>query len=428
MPSSSSAGPANVTYWSPTALTIAQVDTLTVSAVSTGGIITATVGIYPNNAGVSYVCLATDTTSTAAAALQALLQAQQDGRFQEITWSVSANIITATAQEAGTPFTLTASSSGGATMTRASVTANTSPNDAGNAANWNRNQQQSLPQNGDTVIVQDSSVPILWNLDQLASVRFASYTRWQSFTGTIGLPETNPNGYIEYRPTYFQFAGPSGGVLTMILGQGQTGGGPQRERYNVGSQQTVVNLVGAGSPLDAYSVRFLGSNVFNVLNVYAASMGVAVLPAETAAIQTATVLNGASLTCGAGCTFSGTLSLFNSSAVLFDAPNSVMAQQGSSLTVESNGLTYPTVSLLSGSTATWLSDGNISNLVLQTGSIFDKSQDARPIVVSISSQDGDSTTVRDNWNAITWTTAIVFRNAIGSGPVQTGPGRSFKIT
>lgn len=427
--SSSSAGPAPaVVFWSPTAPPVQQVDSLTVGAVATGGVVTATVGVYPNNASVAYTCLSTDTTASAAAALQVLLAALQDGRFQEIIWTVSGAVITATAQTAGTPFTLAGSGSGGATLTRASVTLNSSPSDVGAAANWNRNNQQQLPQNGDTVIVQDSTVPLLWNLDALKAVQFGSYTRWQSFTGTIGLPEVNANGYVEYRPTYFQFVGPPGGVLTMILGQGQTGSGPQRERYNVGSQQTVLNLFGAGSPLDDYAVRFLGSNVFNVLNVYASSLGVAVLPTETAAVQTATVLNGASLTCGAGCTFSGTLTLFNSTAVLFDAPNAIVAQQGSTLTVESSGgLTYPSVQLVSGSTAKWLSDGNVSNLVLQTGSVFDKSQDARPITVSASSQDGDTTTTRDNWNAISWGSAIVFRNAIGSGPVQTGVGRTFKI-
>ena len=429
MPSSSSSGvPATTTYWNPTAPPIAQVDALTVSAVANGGVLTATVGIYPNNASVSYTCTGTDTTSTAAAALQAILASVQDGRFQEIVWTVASNVVTATAQTPGTPFTLAASSSGGATLTRSAVTANVSPSDAGNAANWDRNNAQQLPQNGDTVIVQNSSVPILWNLDALKNVQFASYTRWMSFTGTIGLPEVNSNGYVEYRPTYFQFSGPPGGILSMILGVGQTGSGPTRERYNVGSQQTTLDLFGSGSPQDDYAVRFLGSNVFNVLNVYASSLGAAMLPAETAAVQNATVLNGASLSCGAGCAFSGTLTLFNATAVLFDAPNTIMCQQASTLTVESNGaLTYPSVSLYSGSTASWLSDGNIGTLNLQTGSSFDKSLDARAITITNSAQDGDTTLVRDPWNAIVWGNPISFRNAISGGPVQVGPNRSFKV-
>jgi len=426
--SSSSSGPAQTAYWNPTAPPVAQVDSLTVGAVALGGVITATVGIYPNQGSVSYTCTGSDTTSTAASALQALLAALQDGRFQEIAWTVSGAVITATAQTAGTPFTLAASSSGGATLTRAAVTANSSPNDAGNAQNWNRNGQQQLPQNGDAVIVQNSAVSLLWNLGTLASVQFASYTRWQSFTGQIGLPPVNKNGYVEYRPQYLQFAGPPGGTLTMNLGPGQTGNGPSLERYNVGTQQTTLNLLGSGTASLDYAVYFLGSNVFNVLNVYAASIGVATLPGETASIQTATVLNGATATFGAGCTFSGTLTLNNSGAVLFDAPNTIYAQQSSQVVVESSGgLQYPTVTAISGSTITWLSDGNISTLTLQTGATFDKSQDARPIVVTSSNQDGDSTVSKDPWSAITWTNPITFRNAVQNGPVQTGPGRTFKL-
>lgn len=425
--SSSSAGPAQIVFWSPSQLATAQVETITLASVNPGAVITVTVGIAPNTATISYTA-GTNNTTTEAAALQALLANATDPRFQEIGFVASTNTIICTAVTAGTPHTLAVAQQGGASISIAVTTPNTSPNDVADPANWNRNGVQQLPQNGDTVIVAESAVGMWWNLSALAAVQFATYTRWQTMSGTIGLPEVNAAGYTEYRPTYFQFSGPPGGVLQMVLGQGQTGGGPGRERYNVGNQKTTLTLVASGTPLDDYAVRFLGSNVLNVLNVFGSSLGVAMLPGETASIASAIVLNGASLALGPQVTITGALQVNGASAVLMCAPGSVLAQAGSSIVVQSaGGLTYPSITAKQGSQVSWLSDGNVTNLVLQTGSVFDKSADARPITVSTSVQDGDTTVVSDPWSAISWGSKITFTNAVQSGPVLVAAGRQVQF-
>jgi hypothetical protein len=219
-------------FWVGNAPNISQVDTLTVSVAGVGGTITAIMGVAPYTVSVVYTVVTGDTTSTAATALAALLSASTaPPQFSDATYSVTNNVITATAATPGTPFTLTASSGGGATMTRAAVTANSSQSDVNAAANWNRAGAAAIPQAADAVIVANSTVPLLWNLDQLAAVAFASFTRFQNFTGTIGLPENNPAGYPEYRPTYFQFIG-NANPIKVVLGIGD-GSGPTRERYNV---------------------------------------------------------------------------------------------------------------------------------------------------------------------------------------------------
>jgi hypothetical protein len=417
-----------ITSWTGNSQNIAMQVSLTVTSVATGGTLTATM----NGKNVTYTCLSSDTTLTAAAAWQALLAntATSPPEINEQSWSVNGAVVTATASTPGTPFAgmtggLTSSAAGGAGVTQTTVTPNSSQSDVNNPANWLRAGSPGIPQNGDDVVVASSNIPLLWNLDALAAVTFNSYTRWQSFTGTIGLPVQNPNGYLEYRPTYFQFAG-SGAGFTMILGQGQ-GGGPSRERYNVGSQQTTLVVLASGSAADNYAVCFLGTNAANVITAQNTTLGVAMTPGEVATIASASVDGGGGVALGSGVMFSGDLTLINASAVVNCNVASLDAQQGSQVVVGSLGLTYAAVSAVGGSNIQWQSNSTITALVLQTSSIFDKSQDLRPIVITDSTIDGDTCQINDPGNAITYTNPTTIRNVIQSGPFIVGVGRSVQV-
>ena len=107
------------------ARTVAQVIRYTVTAVAVGSTFTATI----NTKVVTYTVVTGDTTSTAAAALVALLNAALDPEFALATYSVSANIITATAATPGEPFSgmtggLTFSAGGGVTINIAGAAVN----------------------------------------------------------------------------------------------------------------------------------------------------------------------------------------------------------------------------------------------------------------------------------------------------------------
>jgi hypothetical protein len=428
-----------IVAWTGAGYNASQVDTLTVSAVAAGGTITATMGIAPFLVSITYTMTGTDTTSTAAAAILALLSASTaPPQFADAQWTVSSNVITATASTPGTPFTLSASSAGGATMTHAITTPNSSQSDVSNPANWLRLGVQALPQNGDDVVLQDSTVPLLWNLSAFAGVSPNSFSRWQSFIGTVGLPLQNPNGYFEYRVTDLQFYPQPGGAssssgspstpLAWTLGVGQVGSGPTRERYNVGSQQVNLTVIAAGSPSDAYSVHFLGANPSNTLTVGGGvSVGVAMTVGQTAALASATVANGGSLSLGAGVTFSGQLTVDSAAAIVTCAVPTTLAQSSSSVTVQSTGLTYNSVTAKGSSRVTWLSNSNIGTLNLQTGSAFDKSKDTRPITITNSAFDGDTTQILDPWGAVTYTNPTAVANAVNSGPFVYPPGKSVKI-
>jgi hypothetical protein len=418
-------------WWSPNGQIIAQVDTLTVTAVANGGTLTATI----NTKTITYTCTATDTTTTAATNWFNLLQSTGTvpPEFNEIQWSnPSSGVIKATGGTPGTPFILTTSGGGGATVTQVHTTANSSNSDVNNANNWLRGGTAGLPQNGDTVIINNSSVSLLWSLDQLAAIQFASLTIWQNFTGTIGLSENNPLGYIEYRPTYFQFAGPTGGVvlpITIGAGLGQNiGSGSGRIRLNVGSQKTSLTVQATGSALDAYALRFLGTNAANTATITGSSVAVAMLAGEAATLASATVDGGGSIGLGAGCTFSGTLALDAASANLFCAPATVTVQNGSSVNVQGVSLTYATITARNNSTLTWLSNSTITTLTMAAGCTLDVSGSTQPFTITNSTVDVDTCFVLDPNNSITWTNATTANNQCYSGPFQFGPGRTVKIT
>ncbi len=453
------------TFWNGNGQSTAQSVSGTVNAVPVGGngTLTATVGTK----SLTYVTLSTDTITTAASNLEALLSDTTTAppEFNQITFSVSGNVVYAEAATPGVPFSLQFTSGQGASITQNTVANNSSPSDVWNPNNWIRGGflggSPGLPQNGDDVVLSNSSVPLLYNLNMLAAVQFNSFTRWQSFQGTVGLPEWNPNGYWEYLPTYFQFSGPPSGTLTLLLGQGTSGTGPQRERYNVGNQLTQLDLLQSGSPLDAFAVRFLGTNGGNIIQQVGSSLGVAMLVGEQAALSSAIVDGAGLLGLGAGViygssisgssifgsssgsarksssssgssgsatpTSTGLVQIINGQAQIYSAPGSLLVDSGSQVLVQGVGLTYPSVTVSSNSTLTWISNSGIGNLLLVNGSVFNKSQDVQKMTIAAATIDANSCQVLDPNNAIVWGSPIVLNNSLQSGPFILGRGRQLQI-
>jgi hypothetical protein len=436
--------------WTPNQAAVAQVETVTlVGAPSTGNTFSAAI----NGKTVTYTATGSDTLATFASGLYNLLSATTGiaAELTEITFAnPSTGVLTATAKVPGTPFAnvpgtsagLVFSTGGGygGTCVQAHTQANQSSSDVNDPQNWLRVTApapgvRQLPQNGDDVVVANTSVPMLWNLDQLKSVQFNTYTRWQSFTGTIGLPENNPNGYTEWRATYFWFSGPQGSVpaggLAMVLGKGSSGTGPTRERYNLQSQPYTMTVLATGNAVDEYGVRVLGVHTANTFTLLGgASLGVAMLPGETSNLSSCTVDGSATLGIGPGVTWTAasTLTLQSGSCILNAAPATLLLNNGSQATVATDALTWTVVTAHGGSGMEWLAGGTITTLTMTTGATLDKSQDARSLVVTNSTLDGDTCQVIDPLNAISWTNATSVKQSVSSGPFQfTGP-RTVKVT
>ena len=439
------------TYWAPNQAAVAQVETYTFTAPNAiGNTYNATI----NGKTVTYSSISGDTAALAAIGLFNLLNVSVGiaGEFTEITFANSSSgVLTATAKVPGTPFANVSGTSLGLVLstgnglangiTTAHTTANKSPSDVNDAQNWLRVTApapgvRAIPVNGDDVIVAGTSVPMLWNLDQLAAVQFATYTRWQSFTGTIGLPENNPNGYTEWRATYFKFSGPQGSIpaggLQMILGfNSGSGTGPTRERYNLGSSQVTLVALAAGSPQDEYGIRFLGVHTQNTFTALGGvSLGIAMLPGETSNLTSSTVDGGATVGIGPGVTWTAasTLTTFGGTVILNAAPATLTGNSGTRFTIAKDSLTWTTITVQGGCFMSWLAGGIITTLTMSTGCNLDKSADARSLVITNHTIDGDTCSFNDPLNAITYTNAGSVKQSVSSGPYRFTGTRTVKVT
>ena len=403
-----------------------QIDSINVASIATGALLTVTI----NGKSISYSVVAADTTVTAATNLFALLSnnALTPPEFQEMTWSnPTPGTILATANTAGTPFAFTTSTTLGAVLTHGFVQPNSSQNDVLNPNNYS---PARLPTAFDDFVIANSSNSLLWNLNQFPLVN--SLTRWQSFTGTIGLPVINAGGYYEYRPTYLTIGGGASsssggpGILKVTLGVGQTGSGPSRERYNFLGQATNLVVLKSGSAQDAYSVVAIGSNAQNTLNALGTSIGSAMIPGETAAWGTINVNGGGSIALGAGASVTS-LTLQNAAGEIYDVPGTISMNQGSTLIVGSTGLVYPSITAVGGSNISWISDSNITNLIMTTSSVFDASVDVRKFTIASITMDGDTCIVRDPNNRII-PLSVTVNNMVKSGPFIFGTNRTVKVS
>jgi hypothetical protein len=434
-------------YWAPNQAAIAQVETYTFSAPSSvGNTYNATI----NGKTVTYQSVSGDTAATAATGLYSLLVASSIQELSEISFANPiSGVLTATANAPGTPFANVSGTTAGLVLstgnglsggiTTAHTQPNTSPSDVNDPQNWLRVTApapgvRQLPQNGDNVVVANTSVPMLWNLAQLAAVQFNTFTRWQSFTGTIGLPENNPNGYTEWRATYFQFVGPQGSVpaggLVIILGQGSAGTGPTRERYNVGSQQVTLTVLAAGQAQDEYGVRFLGVHTQNAITLLGSvSLGVAMLPGETAQLNNVTVDGSATLGIGPGVvwTSGAALTMQGGEAILNAAPATLTINNGAQVTIATDQLTWTTITAQNGGSMSWLAGGTITTLTMTTSASLDKSQDTRALTITNSTLDGDTCFINDPLNAVSFTNATSIKQQVASGPLRFTGTRTLKL-
>lgn len=440
---------ATTALWAPNQALVAQVETYTFSAPNAIG---NTYSAATNGKTLTYSSVSGDTAALVATALYNLLN-QSTGIAAELTEITFANpssgVVTATAKVPGTPFANVPSNALGLVLstgnglangiTTAHTTANASPSDVNDAQNWLHVTApapgvRQLPQNADDVVVANSSVPMLWNLDQLKSVQFNTYTRWQSMTGQVGLPSNNPNGYTEWRASYFKFLGPQGSVpaggLAMVLGYG-SGAGPSLERYDLQSSQYTLTALAAGSPQEDYGIRVLGVHTANTFTALGGvSIAFAMLPGEVAGLSSSVVDGGATVGIGQGVawTAGSTMTTYGGAVVLNAAPATVNGTGGTQFTVARDSLTWATMTLQGGCGVTWLAGGTVTTLTMTTGCNFDKSQDARVLTITNSTVDGDSCFINDPLNCVVFTNATTVKQSVQQGPFRFTGSRTVKVT
>ncbi|MFG0249244.1 MAG: hypothetical protein ACF8OB_10185 [Phycisphaeraceae bacterium JB051] len=274
-------------YWKGCGPAVAQVTTITPAGTLPNQTFTLTVG----DTSLSYTAGASDTATDIAQALADMWNASTHVYHTSITASQDADIVTLTSDIPGVPFVVTASATGSATLTVNTTTVNRGPHDWSTPANWSTG---SLPTNGDTVIFENSSVPVLFGLDQSAVTLAALHIK-QSYVGKIGLDDTTftvdenttQSSQCEYRDTYLAI-----GASSVDIGQytgSSTPAGSSRIKLNTGMTQTTLqvhNTASIGADSHQQPVRWIGNHANNVVGILRGKLGIANnLPNESATVS-----------------------------------------------------------------------------------------------------------------------------------------------
>lgn len=393
---------------------------------------------------ITYTATGADTNITIAAALLVLLKACAEPEFTERTFAASGTLaITDTSNTAGYPFTSTSASSGTGTLVTTTPTANKSPSDWGDAANFSAG---SLPVNGDDIYIDNTSIPILWNLSALSAVKPNSVTIAQSFSsgapgngggapgnlsGTIGLPDTNTIGtaYTEYRPSYLQFAGIGTGLCSIGTGQGVGSG---RIKLDVGSVATSIYVYNTGSPLDSQlpAVIIKGTSASNTLVVDGGSVGVAIYGGDTSNLS-----GGIKVGAGGGVNAATAPTLVLGAGVTW----ATMTQEGGTVQWTGAGTTFTQYAGTANSFGTGAlttanvggtfypqSTGTIGTLALWSGGTADFTLDTQGRTITNCTVYGNHT-INDPGKSVTWTNGIAGASGvdpIADGKLVLGKGRT----
>jgi hypothetical protein len=396
---------------------VAQVVTVTPATVAAGNVFTLAIG---DNA-VSFTATA-GTAANVTAGLAAAIAAAGYAEFGDLEVTDNAGTLTLAARTAGLPFTVTASAAAGGgggspTLTAATTTANASPNDFADGANWSGGV---APTTGDDVIFDETStVDCLYGLNQ-NTLTFASLTVGNGYTGSIGLPNRNPDGYTEYRGTHLR-----AGVTLVNVGQGG-GNGPGRLRLDTGTVVTTVNVFGAGNPTDgtAEAIHLKGSHASNVLEVLGGGVGVAVGANDAA--QFATVRVGAvdagagggpAVRFGAACTL-GALQQAGGTVQTASTFTSAHVENGTFRTTGAAGC-----GALTTDSGTFICQGtgSVGALVARSGGVLDFSQDMRPKAPGTITLYKDAALLDDH-TTIPTATGIVCPDGVESVKLRLGKG------
>lgn len=384
--------------WRGDAAEVAQVDSITPANVGIGDIFTLTI----NGKSVSFVATAA-TVANVTAGLTAAWNASTVPEHEEITATDSTTHVTLTADVPGVPFTVTATEEDGdasddQTLTRAAVTANAGPN-VWAAANFD---SATLPDTGDTVIIENSSTSILYGLDQ-SSKTLAALDIRQSFTGYIGLPRTNENGYIEYRDQYLKIS-----ATAISIGGGE-GDGSGRIKLNTGSNQTTMRISNKGSRVETGipCVLFLGTHASNAITAVRGDLGICFFGGEVATVAAlgsaylTSESTDATIVARSGATL--TTVTVHGGDVQVESAVTTVNQSGGSLTI---GGTATVAALnIDGGTTYYQSSGTATAVAVGGGGTLDFRRDLRArTVTAITVAEG--ATLLDPYKTVTWTNGI----------------------
>ena len=248
--------------------------------------------------------------------------------------------MTLTEDTEGVPHTVTVTtteSDGGAadlqTWTVANTTAATGPNFWDNASNWDTG---AIPIDADTVWIENSNVDILYGISQSA-IELTALNIAGSYTGKIGLPRINADGYAEYRTRYLTIDS-----TTVNIGYG-AGAGSSRINLSLPDLATTVNVYKTGAAIEdgVPPLLLLAAEATAALNITKGNVGSAIFGTATATWKTIKIgsetnpATDATVWFGSGCTLNGAGSTYvqNGGNVRCDATLLTVTKNDGTLTL-----------------------------------------------------------------------------------------------
>lgn len=397
-------------YYTGKALPVAQVSRVQVGANDAATTYSLTVN------GVSVSVTGAASVEATTAALVAAWNASTHPYFSPITAAVDSGVspsndITLTADEAGFPFTVTASVSGGSGSI-GSVTQDataTGPNHWSNADNWSLAR---LPDNGDRVFVAVPGTRLCWDLDRSGESPTELWSRLRvvgdvriglSFSGvaTSADGDTVSSAAPEYRDQYLKAAITTVDVLpdpsvSVVTGSARL---HVHNTDTVGSIATVRATAQTAADTARPAICLLCDSANADLYVSSARAGVGVAkgnPGETATIGEVTVddpTNGSRLFLGEGVTHSTFVQNGGVSEIDSAATMPSITVNGGTCTVA--GDQAVTALIANGGTVIANTTGTIATLTQEEGSLLDFWRSARARTVTTYNYNGGARKIDD---------------------------------
>ena len=154
-----------------------------------------------------------------------------------------------------------------------------------------------LPETGDELFVQTGDETSSLRYGSLAGRQLKRFILGSLFSGHIGLPEVNPAGYAEYRPTHitleFEAGTQSPDNPNVLIGVEQ-GQGSGLMRLKTGTDEVHMRVERTGGPAEDARPSFCwdGQNVANTLNLIEGFVGTAVFAFTAADLEHVTQRGG----------------------------------------------------------------------------------------------------------------------------------------
>lgn len=269
--------------WTGEAEAVAQVDTFTPASVEVGDVFTLTITWWDGTStSVSFTATAA-TVANVTAGLTAAWNDSTHALCTAITAEDNETDMTLTADTAGVPFSVAASTTDGGgtddqTLSRAATTASAGPSHWDSVDNWDGG---AVPDGAHNVYIDNASDDIIYGLDQSSITTLTSLNIGKSFTGKIGY-----NGASGYSGTYLQIK-----ATTVNIGDHSGTGSPAgsgRIMLDTGSTTSTINIndsASTGTDSNKPPIRILANDGSTVLNIRKGIVGVAYESGETSTLS-----------------------------------------------------------------------------------------------------------------------------------------------